>query len=117
VRVDTGLPLGPCREEDLVEQRIRLQPGDRLVFYTDGLTESHAGDPELLFGEERLMEAVTTHAGEEVQAMIHGIKEEIDEFAKGHPSADGVAIIAVEMGAPEAGTASVGTAEVETGIG
>jgi sigma-B regulation protein RsbU (phosphoserine phosphatase) len=100
VRVDSGLPLGPCREEDLIEQRIKLQPGDRLVFYTDGLTESHAGNPEHLFGEERLIRAVTAHAGEEVQQMIHRIKEEIDEFAKGHPSADDVAIIAVEMASP-----------------
>lgn len=48
-----GPLLGRFTGGRYAEERIALEPGDRLVLYTDGVTEARAPDGEL-FGEERL---------------------------------------------------------------
>jgi serine phosphatase RsbU (regulator of sigma subunit) len=45
----------------------RLEPGDRVLFYTDGMTEAHLPGQEQ-FGVGRLMELVTRHSSDEQEA-------------------------------------------------
>ena len=50
-----GPLLGPLAEARYVEEFIDLDPGDLLIFYTDGITEAMDKDGEM-FGVERLVE-------------------------------------------------------------
>jgi sigma-B regulation protein RsbU (phosphoserine phosphatase) len=50
------LPLGVCREHDVTVDETILEPDSLLVFYTDGIVESHRN---LIEGERRLMRAVS----------------------------------------------------------
>ena len=52
-----GVPVGFLPDAAYSEETLDLTPGDRLVFYTDGITEAmrHTGE---MFGEARLVEAV-----------------------------------------------------------
>ena len=51
-----GLPLGIEDDETYHERTVVLAPGDRMIFYTDGITE--ARDPAgMLFGDDRLDES------------------------------------------------------------
>lgn len=52
-----GLVLGVAPGEPPTEQSIDLEPGDVIVFYTDGLTEARSSTGEFL-GEERVMESL-----------------------------------------------------------
>jgi sigma-B regulation protein RsbU (phosphoserine phosphatase) len=52
-----GTVLGILEGAEFEEDRIRLQPGDRLVLYTDGLTEAMNAQGEQ-FGEQRVCEFV-----------------------------------------------------------
>jgi sigma-B regulation protein RsbU (phosphoserine phosphatase) len=60
------------------ENRVELEPGDLLVAFTDGATESENSYDEM-FGEDRLAELIARHAGrsdeEIVQAVAAGIRE------------------------------------------
>jgi phosphoserine phosphatase RsbU/P len=60
-RLGIGGPvLGVIGEAEYEQASIALGPGDRLVLYTDGLTEARdAADEE--FGEARLLEAAVAH--------------------------------------------------------
>ena len=61
VRELTGgrrMPLGLSDDTDIAEET--LEPGDRLLFYTDGVTEARAADGDR-FGLKRLVELVQRH--------------------------------------------------------
>lgn len=64
-----------------------LQPGDRLVFYTDGITERQtiAGD---MFGLERLVETLASAAAYGPEHLLERVIEEVETFADGHEPHD-----------------------------
>jgi catechol 2,3-dioxygenase-like lactoylglutathione lyase family enzyme len=57
-----------------------LGPGDTLVLYTDGVTESPNADGDE-FGEEGLIKAVRLHAGKDASAMAQGIVDHVQAFS------------------------------------
>lgn len=80
--LDLGFPIG--LDEDIspfvAELSIRLQPGDGIVLYTDGITEAENESGEQ-YGLERLCEVIQAHwaasATEIKDAVIHHVKEHI----------------------------------------
>lgn len=75
----------------------RLQPGDVLFLYTDGITE--AMDPARnQFGEERLEAYLARAASGPTAAMIQGVVEEVKEFAAGAAQSDDLTALALRFG-------------------
>ncbi len=66
----------------------RLQPGESLVIYTDGLTD--AMDPaDVLFGEERLKTLLQTHHGADPTEILNQVDEALSRHTSpGRPSDD-----------------------------
>jgi sigma-B regulation protein RsbU (phosphoserine phosphatase) len=62
IRVKTNIPLGVSEEHAFGSDRINLRPGDRLILFTDGITEAENERYEL-FKEERL-EALISNVGD-----------------------------------------------------
>jgi sigma-B regulation protein RsbU (phosphoserine phosphatase) len=62
----------------LPDSELTLAPGDRLVLFTDGITEAHTGDHRL-FGIERLCEAVGKPA-DTVDQVVANVFREVDAF-------------------------------------
>lgn len=72
--------LGQFREwECSIEERC-LTPGDTLVLYTDGVTESF-NDAGEEFGEQRLTDTVRRHRGLPPHALLEAIVEEVRSFS------------------------------------
>ena len=59
---------------------VTLDPGDLLLFYTDGVTEATAPDGEL-FGDERLRSLFAACADEEPSAIRDAILTSVRAFA------------------------------------
>ncbi len=73
---------------------LRMQQGDLLFLYTDGLSEAHSGNT--LFGEERVIDAVRRHAGESPDQVVEGVVAEALSFSGNHLG-DDVAVLAVRL--------------------
>lgn len=64
------------------QDEMQLNPGDRILLYTDGVTESHNPKKEL-FGEERLMNILNRTDGEKGETVLSGILNEVKTFEAG----------------------------------
>ncbi len=74
-RLDTGgLPIGMMQGVAYQEASVKFEPGDVLVIYSDGITES-INEKDEEFDEERLIEVVKNNLGRSAS----GIRDRIDE--------------------------------------
>ena len=74
-----------------------IQPGMSLVLYTDGVTE--ARNALGLYGERRLFDAVTRHAGT-AHNLASGILDEVLTYQDGH-ARDDTAILVARLPGPK----------------
>jgi len=95
----TGLPLGVMPDAAYATRTVALAPGDRLVLYTDGVTEASTADGAE-FGEARLEAAINELRRGSATAMVNGIIERVDAFAAGAPQADDITCLALIYAAP-----------------
>lgn len=72
-----GMPLGLLPGMPYEVQELQLEPGDSILFYSDGLVEAHNPQKEM-FGFPRLSEYVATHAGG--AALIESVLEDLEIF-------------------------------------
>ena len=75
----TGTIVGAFPFARYGESRIVMQPGDLLVCYTDGVTETENEYGEM-FGEERLKEALVRYAGLPPDQLVPHLVEDIRKF-------------------------------------
>jgi sigma-B regulation protein RsbU (phosphoserine phosphatase) len=65
-----GFPIGMAPESDPFQQRaVALQPGDRILIYSDGIPDAMRGDGEV-FGAARLLDAVQRFSSESLDGLI-----------------------------------------------
>jgi sigma-B regulation protein RsbU (phosphoserine phosphatase) len=90
----TSLPLGIDHDSIYEDsQAVRLEPGDALVLYTDGIVEAMNPTREL-FGYRRLDAALTETAGAAPGAIIDSLFERVDQFRAARPFADDRTVLA-----------------------
>ena len=93
----TGTPVGLMETAEFGVAEEHLAPGDKVVIYTDGVTEAQnaAGG---FFGKKRLREIVTAHAAEPCQAVHDAIQQAVTEFTEGAPQSDDITLVVLEFG-------------------
>lgn len=75
-------------------QEIQLQPGDRLVIYSDGINE--AIDPEgELYGLDRLAEFLARSDGANLQTTFNNLVEDVRKFSSSQTFEDDVSMIGI----------------------
>lgn len=92
---ETTLPVGFGGQEPLVSERV-LRPGDRVLCYTDGLTEEHlAGGEE--FGLEQFLGIVSDVEQEQhgTRAMVRELSQALKR-ARGGVTSDDATILLIE---------------------
>ena len=82
-----GPLLGVEEEPELTIARERLEPGDLLLLYTDGVIDARRAGLAPC-GEQRLHEALAAGAGGDAQAVLEGIDVALRAYAPGPPRDD-----------------------------
>jgi phosphoserine phosphatase RsbU/P len=75
-----GVVLGVMPDCSYEQARVAIQPGDRFVFYTDGMTEARNANGEE-FGDQRLIEAARNARDLDAAALEAHLRKTVHEFA------------------------------------
>lgn len=89
-----GRVIGAFCDSTFTEQEIQLHEGDKLLLFTDGVTEARnaAGDE---FGEERLQECLRSYAGRSAAELRTLILDEVTEFCAGNFDDDATLMVLI----------------------
>jgi sigma-B regulation protein RsbU (phosphoserine phosphatase) len=91
-REATGVPLGMFSATHFPVCEARLAPGDKLLLYTDGLTEmSNAAGEE--YGVARVQALARRHAAAEPHALLSACLEELRSFSANAKQADDLTLL------------------------
>jgi sigma-B regulation protein RsbU (phosphoserine phosphatase) len=90
----TGMALGVSEAAQWRQKIARLGPGDYLVLYTDGITETQ-NRQGVFFGEERLMNVVLSRIGRSAREVQDALVEEVNKFEGYIPQQDDIALIVI----------------------
>jgi phosphoserine phosphatase RsbU/P len=91
-----GLILGVEQQVGFEEKKVRLEPGDLLFLFTDGIIETENGKGEF-FGVPRLCELLTSLKGEAPGTIIDQVLAGLNSFAGPGPLQDDVSMIVMKV--------------------
>ncbi|HSL19138.1 MAG TPA: SpoIIE family protein phosphatase [Methylomirabilota bacterium] len=91
----SGLPLGIMEDACYREEESRLEPGDLLLLYTDGLTEAESPDEEE-FGVERVAAVVAGLEAPSAEAACTELLAAVASHVAGRPLHDDATLLVVE---------------------
>jgi phosphoserine phosphatase RsbU/P len=90
-----GLVLGVMPGMSYPEHTVQLRPDDRLVLYTDGVTEAFNPADEA-YGIERLIAEIRAHRGGTSEALVEKICSSVTDFAGTAPQSDDITLTALK---------------------
>jgi serine phosphatase RsbU (regulator of sigma subunit) len=90
-----GLALGVLERIRIQQCEVQLQPGDTVIFYTDGVTESMNEDLDE-FGLERLRLAALSAKGRDAQGIVQAIKHAIRDFTGETAQSDDITLVVMK---------------------
>ena len=90
-----GLPVGLLPDAEFAEDLYRIEQGDRLFLYSDGITDctNEKGDR---FSQEKLVNFLSTNRDLSLKTLMRKMGEELMRFRGGHGFEDDVSLMAME---------------------
>jgi len=90
----TGMPLGLMPDMIYEQKEITLEPGESILFYSDGLAEAHSPHHEM-FGFPRIEKFVGAHS--EGERMIDSLLAELERFTgEGWEQEDDITLLTLQ---------------------
>ncbi len=93
-----GFLLGVMPDEVYYEKQVEVKSGDRIVFYTDGVTEARNAIGEQ-FETDRLIRCLANHGRKRSADVLEHLRSCQRAFCDGHPYSDDVTLVTVGIGA------------------
>ena len=81
------LPIAPYQQRNA-----RLEEGDMIVLYSDGVTEATNSNFDE-FGEDRFIEVLKKYRKDPATAIVQAVTKALTEFAAGAPQADDITLL------------------------
>lgn len=92
-----NIPIGVMDGFEYTEETVLLRNDQMLLIYTDGLTEAENTRKEL-FGDERLVQLMSTNTCGGPKEAIERLKKAVSEFAEGVYQSDDLTMLALRLG-------------------
>ena len=94
IKTEHGPPLCFLPGLPHIEYHFRMNPGDRLFLYTDGVTEAKNPEGER-FGNDRLLRALNDDRVTGNESLILRVKAAVDHFAGAEPQFDDITMVSL----------------------
>jgi serine phosphatase RsbU (regulator of sigma subunit) len=91
----TGVPLGLIPGATFAVAETTLELGDKIVIYSDGVTEARGPGAEF-YGVDRLLSALKAHASETCAELHDAILDDLRTFTQDTPQADDITLVVLE---------------------
>jgi serine phosphatase RsbU (regulator of sigma subunit) len=91
----SGMPVGMLEDAEFNAVEMHLQPCDKLVIYTDGLTEAENADSQF-FDNERLRMSIRGSCALGAADLHQALIDTVDEFAEGGKVRDDITALVLE---------------------
>jgi sigma-B regulation protein RsbU (phosphoserine phosphatase) len=98
-----GVALGCFSAFPFEESAVELQPGDRLIVFSDGISEA-VNDRDEEFSEKRVSDLVTAHHDESAAELIEKILQAVGRHAGNQPQMDDMTLVVVRRPLPITGS-------------
>ncbi len=92
LKVKPNLMLAGMPDMKYTDHQVHIEKGDRVFVYTDGVTEATNASQEL-YGEERLLHAVTKLKDYSSKDLLENIRKDIDAFVGAAPQFDDITML------------------------
>ena len=92
----TGIAMGALPDAGYTADIIRLEKGDVIVLYTDGITEAENARQEM-FGEERLRTLISQSRALPPTEIITTILRNVRVFCGDHPQSDDITLMVISV--------------------
>jgi sigma-B regulation protein RsbU (phosphoserine phosphatase) len=90
----SGTVAGIFPGNEITSEPLDLASGDRLVLYTDGVTEAFNSEGKM-FGNDRLLESLADAPGKNAAQIVTGLLGAVRSFAAQTPQSDDITILTV----------------------
>ena len=90
----TGMPIGIDEDATWTEASIRIEPGDILLLYTDGIPDAQNPEGEF-FNERRIIEAVRSRLDTPIQDIQTALLNEVQQFSAGAAQFDDITLLVI----------------------
>jgi len=90
-----GLLLGKIEPMDFECKKIQLNPGDKIVLFTDGVTEA-MNEKEEMYEEERLMNYLSAHTSDPLNKLLRGIIVDVLKFINKANQSDDITLLSLK---------------------
>jgi len=98
-----GTVLGPVADATYERGFVNLRPGDLLVLYTDGISETRGrgGDGWNEYGVESMLKVAAAHRHEPAEKIVEAVGKDVRRFSRGAPADDDRTLVVVRYPALE----------------
>lgn len=92
----SALPVGMFHDQEFVSTQVNFSPGDSLVIYTDGFTES-AGRDGAEYGEKRLNRVLESRHGHDSRQLVDACVSDLQSFRTGSQRVDDQTLVVLKF--------------------
>ena len=89
-----GIPVGVMEDYEYKNNEIKLDKGDKIFLYTDGVPEASNSNLQM-FGIDRMIESLNDLKNKSCKDILNGIKESVSEFSTDYTQFDDLTMMAV----------------------
>ncbi|HPO56161.1 MAG TPA: SpoIIE family protein phosphatase [Ignavibacteriaceae bacterium] len=95
-----GIVLGALEDYEFKSNSVKLEPGESIFMFTDGVTEAfNAADD--LYSEERLVELLKQLCGKDLKDVVDAVNKDVEFYSTGVPQSDDITILSIKYRNPE----------------